>query len=518
MVSEKLWDPKLSTEPLAVGYSTCKEIVNDIDIPVTGVIPSYVDGFLYRNGPGVYEVTHKSSGDVTHINHWFDGISVVHRFHISNNTVKYKNRRTMQDYIEAVESTPTKNSFKSIVFGDQDPCRGLLGTLFSFWKPALKHPETGKPVSNIGVTLERVPKVGPLVTRTDFNRSTALDIETLEPLNKLSFRDLNPELSGRASAAHGVTDPDTGAYFNYTYEYAPKAQYVVFESNNEETRVLARFQEVPVYIHSITATKKYVVLMTYSAPLSLLKLLTTSYADSMDTKSTMRVKFYVISREHAKISAVFDSDPFFCFHNINAFDEDGKVVIDLAKYDDASVTGMLYRSKILRGEAKLGAVPVRFTTPNMEEAAASYMDDGKPVASLAPVLLANDCDIELPRVCDTKCMRRYQYAYGISDAGMKAPAPLFNSLVKLHVETGEKQLYTPADGACGEPIFVKNPEGSEEDDGVLLSVVLDKREQKSFMAVVDARTMQEIARASVPQAVPLGFHGQYMSEGFVKSL
>ncbi len=520
MVSDKAWDPKLATTGFSAGLRTCKEIVDDIEIPVTGVIPSYVDGNLYRNGPGVFEVNHKETGNVTHFNHWFDGITVVHRFHIENNTVTYKNRRAMQDYMEAIESMPSKSSYKTSTFGDQDPCRSLLGTLFQVWRPALKHPETGKPTSNIGVTLERIPTVGPLVTRSDFNRSAVLDIDTLEPKRKLSFRDLNPALSGMATGAHGVVDPDTGAYFNYAYAHGPRPEYTVFEVNEEKARILAKFREAPVYIHSITATKKYVVLMTYSAPLSILKLAVdpSNYANAIDTTSKMRVKFYVVSREDARVCAVFDSDPFFCFHNINAYDDGGRVVIDLAKYDDATVTGVLYRSKMLRGEAVLDSVPVRFTTPDIAEVAASYKGDGNPVCSLEAKLLAANTYIELPRVSEEKNMQRYRYAYGISDSGLEAPAPLFNSLVKVDVESGDTLYYTPTDGACGEPIFVADPEGTEEDDGVLLSVVLDKAEEKSFMAVVDARTMREIARATVPQVVPFGFHGQYMTEAFVKSL
>lgn len=35
--------------------------------------------------------------------------------------------------------------------------------------------------------------------------------------------------------------------------------------------------------------------------------------------------------------------------------------------------------------------------------------------------------------------------------------------------------------------------------------------QRSFLLVLDARTMEEVGRASVPQPVPFGFHGQYLA-------
>ena len=49
----------------------------------------------------------------------------------------------------------------------------------------------------------------------------------------------------------------------------------------------------------------------------------------------------------------------------------------------------------------------------------------------------------------------------------------------------------------------------DEDDGVLLSVVLDSRTERSFLLVLDARSLEELARAEVPHHIPFGFHGQF---------
>jgi beta,beta-carotene 9',10'-dioxygenase len=61
----------------------------------------------------------------------------------------------------------------------------------------------------------------------------------------------------------------------------------------------------------------------------------------------------------------------------------------------------------------------------------------------------------------------------------------------------------------GEPVFVASPGAEAEDEGVLLSVVLDARTETSFLLVLDAQGLGEIARAAVPQHVPFGFHGSY---------
>ncbi len=55
----------------------------------------------------------------------------------------------------------------------------------------------------------------------------------------------------------------------------------------------------------------------------------------------------------------------------------------------------------------------------------------------------------------------------------------------------------------------QTPGSEDEDDGVLLSVVLDGRRGNSFLLVLDARSLGELARAEVPHHIPYGFHGQF---------
>eukprot|EP00961_Rhodomonas_salina_P172534 2326706-Rhodomonas_salina.1 len=66
--------------------------------------------------------------------------------------------------------------------------------------------------------------------------------------------------------------------------------------------------------------------------------------------------------------------------------------------------------------------------------------------------------------------------------------------------------------ASGEPIFVPNPQAASEDDGVLLSVVLDGSTDKSFLLGLDAATMQEVFRAQLPHHCPAGFHGEWFGD------
>ena len=64
----------------------------------------------------------------------------------------------------------------------------------------------------------------------------------------------------------------------------------------------------------------------------------------------------------------------------------------------------------------------------------------------------------------------------------------------------------------GEPVFVPQHDAKGEDDGVVLSVVLDSNSGQSFLLILDSKSFKEIARALVPHHIPFGIHGQYYGD------
>ena len=62
-----------------------------------------------------------------------------------------------------------------------------------------------------------------------------------------------------------------------------------------------------------------------------------------------------------------------------------------------------------------------------------------------------------------------------------------------------------------EPVFVPVPNiDSDEDDGVIVSIIFNGKEEKSFLLVLEAKELKEIARVDLPHVIPLSFgHGAY---------
>jgi carotenoid cleavage dioxygenase-like enzyme len=116
-----------------------------------------------------------------------------------------------------------------------------------------------------------------------------------------------------------------------------------------------------------------------------------------------------------------------------------------------------------------------------------------------------DEPIELPRINYARCNERpYRYAWGVGQA-----SGWIDRIVKVDVAERRSDVWAEEGCFPGEPVFVAAPDAGGEDEGVLLSVVLNGARGNSFLLVLDAHSLEELARAEVPHHIPFGFHGQF---------
>jgi beta,beta-carotene 9',10'-dioxygenase len=202
-------------------------------------------------------------------------------------------------------------------------------------------------------------------------------------------------------------------------------------------------------------------------------------------------RFQVIDRETGRLRGTYETDAFFCFHHVNAFDRDGELVVDVVAYEDASIIDSLYLAdRGLRG----GLPPSELRRYTID------LDDGgvlgEPLA---------EGTLELPRIdYGRRNGRDYRYAYFAGAQG-----DWLDQLVKVDVTDGSRTVWSQPGCYPGEPVFVRRPDGDGEDEGVVLSVVLDASAGRSFLLVLDAGSFEELARAEAPHHIPFGFHGGY---------
>ena len=169
-------------------------------------------------------------------------------------------------------------------------------------------------------------------------------------------------------------------------------------------------------------------------------------------------------------------------------------MVDLVAFDDASIIDALYLDKLRAGvrEASAGHLR-RYRLP---------LDGGR----AEPEQLYDE-PVELPRIAyRSRNGRPYRFVYAAAQHG----DDYFDSLVKVDVGRRLRASLAARTGCYpGEPVFVAAPGADAEDDGVVLSVVLDSAAERSFLLVLDARDFEELARAEAPHRIPFGFHGDF---------
>ena len=120
---------------------------------------------------------------------------------------------------------------------------------------------------------------------------------------------------------------------------------------------------------------------------------------------------------------------------------------------------------------------------------------------------------EFPRIAyEQRLGRPYRHVYGVGTPDSLTTS-FSDRLVKVDVEDGTSRTWAQPGCWPGEPIFVADPAGHAPRTRASCSRSSSTgAPARSFLLVLDAATFREVARAEVPHAAPLGFHGQWYAD------
>lgn len=255
-------------------------------------------------------------------------------------------------------------------------------------------------------------------------------------------------------------------------------------------------------MHSFPITENYVVLVECPFAVNPLRLATmrfhqTPFIENYRWHPEQGTRFHIVDRDSGRLVNTCESSPFFAFHYVNAFEQDGSVVVDASSYVDASIVKDFYLDNLRSDTEPVHTGQLtRYHLPLQGESVKS-----EPIA---------DALVEFPRIHYRRCNGRpYQFVYG---GDSRQPLSFIDQLVKVDVTTGDIQRWQQANCYPTEPVFVAAPNAAAEDEGVILSLVLEASQRQMFLLVLAAQSFEEIARAEVPHVIPFGFHGQFFED------
>ncbi len=461
------------TATASAGFADLREEVEVASLPLSGRLPAWLTGSLVRVAPAQWDVDGRT------LNHWFDGFAMLHRFQINDGSVSYANRFLQTESYKAARDGG-KIEFSEFA---SDPCRSMFKRVQSMFSPKLS--------DNTNVNLTRLGER--YIAMTETSLAVQFDARTLETVG------VAYEAPGQLSTAHPHARRGDRAMLNYAAQLGPRNRYKFFALAPGGTRpqtVATLPVKEPAYMHSFGLTERYFVLAEFPFTVNTLKLATSGrpYIENYAWHADRPTRFQLLDRDSGEVRRTFETDACFAFHHVNAYEDGEKVIADMCVFEDASIVTELYLGR-LRGGASVTALP------HLER---FELDIASGELTRERICGAS---IDLPRINYARNNeRRYRYTWG---TGLDGGSGWFDEIVMVDVEEHGAVRWSEPGCYPGEPVFVAAPEARAENEGVLLSVVFDAQRGTSFLLVLDARTLGELARAEVPHHIPFGFHGQF---------
>ncbi|XP_073763284.1 beta,beta-carotene 15,15'-dioxygenase isoform X1 [Danio rerio] len=497
-----------------------------IKTEVKGSIPEWVQGTLIRNGPGMFSV-----GETTY-NHWFDGMALLHSFAINKGEVTYRSRYLRGD---TYNSNMQANRIVVSEMGTMaypDPCKNIFSKVITFLSHTI--PDF---TDNCGNNIIKYGNDFHATSETNYIRK--IDPVTLETQEKIDYLKYLPV---SIVASHTHYDKEGNSYSMGTcIAEKGKTKYMLFkvpgESRPDGSPPLKSAEAVctlpcrslltPSYYHSFGMTDNYFIFIEQPLKLDILKMATAylrrvSWASCMKFHPEDSTLIHLIDRNTKKeVATKFYTDAMTVYHQVNAFEDDGHVVFDVIAYDDNNLYEFFYLNKLKEtmGATNLYCKPkfTRFVFPLSDQgetgenlvklkyttASAVKEKDGK-IMCQGEVLCEG---VELPRINYNFNGKKYRYSYMCC----VDESPVATRIVKFDADTKQQIEWKGDDGFASEPVFIPRPGAVDEDDGVVLTVIINNKPlQGGFLLVLDAKSFKEIARACLDVEIHMDMHGYFI--------
>ena len=456
-----------------------------------GSIPEELTGTLYRNGPGRLE------RDGQWVHHPFDGDGMVAALRFEAGRVLLTNRFVRTEGFEAEEAVG-RFLYRG-VFGTQKP-GGLLANAFDLR------------LKNIANT--HVVRLGDqLLALWEAAEPHALDPETLETKG-ITLLD-GVLRKGDAFSAHPRFDPghhgaprmvtfgvkagprSTVRLMEFAVEDNPDAGVKAGQLLSERRDSFNGF----AFLHDFAITPNWALFLQNAIAFNPLPYVTgqKGAAQCLQSKPGAQAKFWLIPRDSGAFAGqpprILDAPDGFVFHHLNAWEDQGAVVVESIYYSDFPSIGP---------DQDFRAIDFELLPEGLLEQCRIDLNSG----TVSTTRLSERC-CEFAMVNPTREGLPSRYAWMAVAERETGNDPL-QAIKKLDLQSGERCVWSAAPrGFVSEPVMVPRLGANAEDDGWVLVLVWNGARCATDLMILNAADMTEQAVLELPLAIPYGLHGSW---------
>ena len=461
----------LRDAPWLAGWrSVTSETLGPATVQVEGRLPAGFGGTLYRNGPAWTE------RNGFRYEHWFDGDGMVHGW-------RFNGDGTLSHHARMVATPKFTREQKAGRFLYMS-----AGTTVPDMQPVRNNDDAN--TANTSVTMIN----GRLFALCEAGSAFELDPDQLSTIGPVTWR---PDLATVPFSAHPLVDRD-GSVWNFgSIALMGGAGIMIWHIGADGALRSASVLDTPIfgYQHAFAMTDRHLVFV----------LLPFDYGDTGGTFfERMRFapqracRIAVVPKDAPDTAQWFEADFAAIYHFGDAYERNGEIVLRAVRHDDIDRAHSVMREAVAGDAAHAVNSPstVLQLRLDLRSGGARWEDTGFG-------------GIEFPLFDARTAGDRGARLYAPTKEG-GATAPYFNAVASFDLERGRRRAWRYGqDVLAEEHVFVPRPGSRDADDGWVVGTLLDAKTQRSGIAVLDARRIEDgpLAQAWLPYTVPLGFHG-----------
>jgi carotenoid cleavage dioxygenase len=416
-----------------------------------------------RNGPNPQ---HQPIGQY----HWFDGDGMLHGVEINNGQAIYRNR-----YVRTRGWKIENEAGKAVWSGLLEP-------------PQMDNPYgPGKNTANTAL----VWHAGKLLALWEGGAPHDIQLPELATIGEYTYN--NKLIS--PFTAHPKVDPVTGEMMFFGYSFAPPyLQYGIVSAQGEILKTVPIEIPMGVMMHDFAITENYTIFMDLPLTFSPERM---QRGEAMMMFESDRPSRFGILPRHGDNSNIrwFETSSCYIFHTMNAYEDGDEIILIACRMSSTTVLETGSSTDPTANIPLLHRWRFNLSTGTVTEE------------------ILDEVPAEFPRVNENLLGRKTQYGYAGKMAN--SPVPLFDGVIKYNLNNGKTQTHEFGQGRYGgEAVFAPCQNAISEDDGWLITFVHDENSQTSELVVINAQdiTSEPVARVIIPQRVPYGFHGAWVSD------
>ncbi len=315
------------------------------------------------------------------------------------------------------------------------------------------------------------------------------------------------------SSSHPLPEPGTENHINFYSLLNPlpgpfSTINLIRISKFGDREVIARIRRDGIpYMHSFAVSGRYAIVFAHPATIDVWRMLAGGTPlDSLQWHPERPTDVYVIHLKSRDIIRLQVPPPVrFNMHVVNSYEVGDRIYVDVSTYPDLGFIQSLelatIRDQIKRQTIPVDALLTRYVI-NMKSAV--IHTERFPDTRGAEAVNRMD----LPVINPSFLYKPYCYSFGLAlRADGKETAS--TAITKKNVcQPADDKVWTRENHFMSEPWFQPRPWATAEDDGVVLSLVLDGVRRKSYIVMLDGRTLKPISHGYLPTFVPFNIHGK----------